>query len=156
MDILTTFENVEKFATVLEGELEDIVSTSWTTVTPKIKSVKGNDAKGKNGKDGKGKRFKRKDWKRWQGQRKSGTMLVFHRIRRWLQKLTTLPKTPQNLEARRDVTSVEVQSTWPENATSRKRTTHHRKEPQKVTKEKQTKASPKEENEENPVKRSHK
>ena len=67
MDVVTSFEAVEKLAPLLESELEDMVSTSWSAIGPKVKSMKGtpegknrkrwknNDSKGKNGKDGKGK-----------------------------------------------------------------------------------------------------
>ena len=54
---MTNFESVEKYALVLESELEDLVTTSRSLVTPKVKSVKGNP-KGKNGKDGKGEKGK--------------------------------------------------------------------------------------------------
>ena len=39
--------------TVMEGELDDMVTQSWTVVLPKIQSIKGTP-KGKKGKDGKG------------------------------------------------------------------------------------------------------
>jgi hypothetical protein len=68
VDIQTTYEGVEKLMTILEGELDDMVSQTWTTVTPKLKSIKGTPkgkvGKGKDGKgDGKGKAGKGKDGK---------------------------------------------------------------------------------------------
>jgi hypothetical protein len=68
VDIQTTYEGVEKLMTILEVELDDMVSQTWTVVPPKIKSIKGTP-KGKNGKgkdgkgDGKGKAGKGKDGK---------------------------------------------------------------------------------------------
>ena len=59
MDSLTSFENVEKYALVFKSELEEMVSTSWSTVIPKVKSVKGI-TKGKNGEDRKGNDSKKK------------------------------------------------------------------------------------------------
>ena len=55
VDIQTTYEGVEKLMTVMEGELDDMVTQTWTVVPPKIKSIKGT-TKGKagKGKDGKG------------------------------------------------------------------------------------------------------
>ena len=50
VDVVTIFEAVEKLALLLESELEDMVSTSWSTVGPKVKSTKGTP-KGKHGKD---------------------------------------------------------------------------------------------------------
>ena len=67
VDIVTSLENVEKLALVLESELEEMVSATRSTVGSKVKSVTGtpkgktgkdgksNDAQGKNGEDGKGK-----------------------------------------------------------------------------------------------------
>ena len=54
--------------TILEGELDDMVTQTWTVVTPKVKSIKGTTkgkaGKGKDGKgDGKGKAGKGKDGK---------------------------------------------------------------------------------------------
>jgi hypothetical protein len=53
VDIQTTYEGVEKIMTIMEGELDDMVTQTWTVVPPKIKSIKGT-TKGKKGKDGKG------------------------------------------------------------------------------------------------------
>ena len=53
MDTNTTEEAVSQIALLLEGELEESVTATWTTVGPKIKSVEGNP-KGDKGKDGKG------------------------------------------------------------------------------------------------------
>ena len=50
VDEVTSFEAVEKLALLLESELEEMVSTSWSAVGPKVKSVKGT-LKGKGGKD---------------------------------------------------------------------------------------------------------
>jgi hypothetical protein len=69
VDVLTSKESVEKLALILEGELEQSVSSTWTTITPKVKAVtvesngKGQGSKGKDGKgkDGKGKDGKGKD-----------------------------------------------------------------------------------------------
>ena len=41
VDIQTTYEGVDKLMTVMEGELDDMVTQSWTVVTPKVKSIKG-------------------------------------------------------------------------------------------------------------------
>ena len=49
MDVVTNFEAVEKLALLLESELEDMVSTSWSTVGQKVKWMK-RAPKGKNGK----------------------------------------------------------------------------------------------------------
>ena len=52
--------------TVIEGDLDDMVTQSWSVVPPRVKSTKGNP-KGKTGKDvkgdGKGKTGKGKDGK---------------------------------------------------------------------------------------------
>ena len=53
VDVGTTEEAVSKITLLPEGELEESVSATWTTVGPKIKSMKGNP-KGDKGKDGKG------------------------------------------------------------------------------------------------------
>ena len=58
---MTSKEAVEKLSLILEGELEQSVSSTWTTITPKVKTVL-SDPKGK-GKDGKGKDGKGKDGK---------------------------------------------------------------------------------------------
>ena len=68
VDVVASFEAVEKLTLLLESELEEMMSTSWSTVGPMVKSMKGtpkggkggkdgknNDSKGKKGKDGKGK-----------------------------------------------------------------------------------------------------
>ena len=39
VDKITKFEAVEKLALLLESELEEMVSTSWSTVGPKVKST---------------------------------------------------------------------------------------------------------------------
>ena len=55
VDTITTEEAVNQIALLIEGEIEDSITGTWTTVgSPKIKQVKGNP-KGKEGKDGKGK-----------------------------------------------------------------------------------------------------
>ena len=54
VDTITTEEAVSQIALLIEGEIEDSITGTWTTVSPKIKQVKGNP-KGKEGKDGKGK-----------------------------------------------------------------------------------------------------
>ena len=68
---------------VMEGELDDMVTQSWTVVPPKVKSIKGTPKgkKGKDGKgDGKGKTGKGKDGKgkdpcyHFQKQRKDASM----------------------------------------------------------------------------------
>ena len=56
VDILANAESLEKFAIVLESELEDMVTASWQTVTAKVKTLKGTP-KGKG--KGKGKDRKR-------------------------------------------------------------------------------------------------
>ena len=76
VDVVTSKESVEKLALTLEGDLEQSVSSTWTTITPKVKAItadpkgkgkggKGNDGKGKDGKgkdgNGKGKDGKGKD-----------------------------------------------------------------------------------------------
>ena len=53
VDVVTSYEAVERLAILLESELEELVSTSWATVAPKVKSVKGTPKGGKGGKDGK-------------------------------------------------------------------------------------------------------
>ena len=59
VDMQTTYESVEKIATIVEGELDDMVTQSWSVVQPRIKSITGNPT-GKKGKgDGKGKKGKR-------------------------------------------------------------------------------------------------
>ena len=66
VDVVTSFEAVEKLAILLESELEELVSTLWSTAAPRVKSTRGtpeggkdgknpDDSKGKGGKDGKGK-----------------------------------------------------------------------------------------------------
>ena len=50
VDVVTSFEGVDKLAPLSESGLEDMVSTSWSTVGPKVKSMNGTP-KGKNGKD---------------------------------------------------------------------------------------------------------
>ena len=75
VDIITSKEAVEKLALILEGELEQSVSSN---ITPKVKAVssepkgKGKDGKGKDGKgkDGKGKDGKGKDGKGKDGKGK--------------------------------------------------------------------------------------
>jgi hypothetical protein len=54
VDTVTTEEGVQKIALLIEGEIEDAITGTWTQVSPKVKSMKGN-GKGKDGKDGKGK-----------------------------------------------------------------------------------------------------
>ena len=69
VDVATTKEAVDQLPMILEGELEQGVSSKWTTIAPKVKIIKGNpkgkrkDGKGKDGegKDGKGKDGKGKD-----------------------------------------------------------------------------------------------
>ena len=61
-----------------ESELEEVVSTSWTTVTPKVKSVKGNNTKGKNSKDGKRNDSKEKKRKIAQAKAKLNHVVFFH------------------------------------------------------------------------------
>jgi hypothetical protein len=64
VDVVTTLEAVEQLSIVLEGELEQCVSTQWTKDAPKVNSINGNPkGKGKTGKDGKGKDGKGKDGK---------------------------------------------------------------------------------------------
>jgi hypothetical protein len=41
VDIVTTLEAVEQLALILEGELEQSVSTKWTQENPKINSING-------------------------------------------------------------------------------------------------------------------
>ena len=61
-DIITTIEAVEQLSIILEGELEQCVSTKWTQETPKVNFIngtpkgkgKGGNDKGKDGKDSKG------------------------------------------------------------------------------------------------------
>ena len=53
VDVTTTFEAVENLAILLESELQELVSPSWSTVGPKIKTVKGTPTGGKGGKNGK-------------------------------------------------------------------------------------------------------
>lgn len=68
VDVNTSEVEVNQITLLFEGELEESVTATWTTVGPKIKSVKGNPKgdkgkdgngangdKGKGGKDGKGK-----------------------------------------------------------------------------------------------------
>ena len=66
VDIQTTYEGVEKLMTVIEGELDDMITQSWSVVPPRVKSIKGTP-KGKKGKDikgdGQGKTGKGKDGK---------------------------------------------------------------------------------------------
>ena len=47
VDVVTSCEAMKKLALLLESELEDMVSTSWSTVGPKVKSMTGTP-KGKN------------------------------------------------------------------------------------------------------------
>jgi hypothetical protein len=56
VDVSTTEEAVNKLTLLLGGELEESVASTWSTITPKVKSIKGNPKgdKGKGGKDGKG------------------------------------------------------------------------------------------------------
>ena len=49
--VVTIYEVVERLALLLESELEELVSTSWSTVGPKVKLVKGTPKGGKGGKD---------------------------------------------------------------------------------------------------------
>ena len=42
VDVATTAEAVDQLSLILEGELEESVSSSWSTVTPKLKTIKGN------------------------------------------------------------------------------------------------------------------
>ena len=55
---MTSKEAVEKLSLILEGELEQSVSSAWATITPKVKTIL-SVPKGK-GKDGKGKMEKEK------------------------------------------------------------------------------------------------
>ena len=69
VDVVTSYKAAERLEFLLESELEELVSTSWSTVGPKVKSVTGtpkegkgvkdrknqDDSKEKGGKDGKGK-----------------------------------------------------------------------------------------------------
>ena len=41
VDVLTSYEAMETLAILVESELEELVSTSWSTVGPKVESVKG-------------------------------------------------------------------------------------------------------------------
>ena len=59
VDTITTEEAVSQIALLIEGEIEDSITGTWTQVGPKIKSMKGNP-KGDKGKDGKGKETKEK------------------------------------------------------------------------------------------------
>ena len=70
MDILTSFESVENLALILESKIEEMVTMSWSIVTPKVKSINGNP-KGKNGKDGKGSDSKGKKGKGDKGKGKT-------------------------------------------------------------------------------------
>ena len=56
-DVTTTEEVVNSMTTLLEAELEESVAASWSTITAKIKSVKGTPKghKGKGGTKGNGK-----------------------------------------------------------------------------------------------------
>jgi hypothetical protein len=54
VDTNTTEETVSQIALRIEGEIEDSITGTWTTVGPKIKQIKGTP-KGDKGKDGKGK-----------------------------------------------------------------------------------------------------
>ena len=69
VDILTTFESVENLATIVESEIDDLVTMSWSVVTPKVKSINRNP-KGKSGKDGKGNDSKGKKGKGEKGKGK--------------------------------------------------------------------------------------
>ena len=69
VDTVTTEEGVQKIALLIEGELEDAITGTWTLVTPKVKSMKGN-GKGKDGKDGKEGKGKGKDGKGKDGKGK--------------------------------------------------------------------------------------
>ena len=57
---------MDKLITIIEKELEDMVTQSWSVVQPRVKSINGSP-KGKKGKDdkgnGKGKKGKGKDGK---------------------------------------------------------------------------------------------
>ena len=50
-DITTTNEVVDQMTLLPEGELEDSVASTWSTVAPKVKSLKGTP-KGDKGKGG--------------------------------------------------------------------------------------------------------
>lgn len=76
VDILTTFESVENLATIIESEIEDMVTMSWSVVTPKVKSINGTP-KGKNGKDGKGSDSKGKKRKGEKGKGKTESCFFF-------------------------------------------------------------------------------
>ena len=54
VDSITTEEAVSQIALLIEGEIEDSITGTWTQVGPKIKTMKENP-KGDKGKDGKGK-----------------------------------------------------------------------------------------------------
>jgi hypothetical protein len=47
VDTITTEEGVQKIALLIEGEIEDAITGTWTQVSPKVKSMKGN-GKGKD------------------------------------------------------------------------------------------------------------
>ena len=70
VDMLTSFESVVKFALIFESEIEEMVTMSWSIVTPKVKSINGNP-KGMNGKDGKGSDSKGKKGKGEKGKGKT-------------------------------------------------------------------------------------
>ena len=53
MDEVTIYKAVERQAILVEGELEELVSTSWSTVGRRVKSVKGTPKGGKGDKEGK-------------------------------------------------------------------------------------------------------
>ena len=53
VDVVTSFEAVEKLAVLLETKLGELVSTSRSSVAPRVKSANGTPKGGKGGKDGK-------------------------------------------------------------------------------------------------------
>ena len=56
VDLIPSFDTVEKLCILLEAELEKAGTTSWTTVGPKATSAQPKgDTKGAKGKDRKGK-----------------------------------------------------------------------------------------------------
>ena len=50
VDVVTSYEAAERLAILLESELGELASTSWSTAAPKVKAVKGTPKGGKGGK----------------------------------------------------------------------------------------------------------
>ena len=92
VDVVTSFEAVEKLALLLESELEEMVSTSWSTVGPKVKSMKGTP-KGKNGKDGKNNDSKRKIEKMEKEEAKSNPVIFSQRPKKDATKVNSAQDT---------------------------------------------------------------